>query len=125
MEGINKETGHIIDYYGNSLDNGRTKEALDAYAAAHRLAPNDRAYASWMRQAQARLRARKHEAVEPPLVYRAESVESINARNQQMRQSLIQPPVVAEPYGSQTQSPYVAQPGIPPPYQPDVPGQPR
>jgi len=71
------------------IDNGHTKEAFEAYAAAHRLAPKRPAYLAWTRDAQRRLQpptfGRGPRGFrEPPMVYRYDplrEVRRINAIN--------------------------------------------
>ena len=111
------------------LDNGHAREAFEAYAAAHRLAPRDPAYASWMRQAQSRIPGYRD-----PLA----RVEHMAAKQQEAaRRRWISGPGMGMPgvpplYGSQAPQPYVPQPpspygpqpGGPQPYQPPAPGPP-
>lgn len=108
------------------LDNGRVREARDAYAAAHGLAPKNLAYLAWARQAQRRLRpptfAGRGGFREPPMVYRRgpfSSVEAINAYNRRMMERRLRPPGPPRP-----PSPYPGQPGVPKPHQPPEPKQP-
>ena len=103
------------------LDNGHPKEAFDAYAAAHHLAPLDPAYSGWMQQAETRLR--------PPTYYRQPrpgdrggstvDVEAVNAYNRQLMEQQMQPPLSN---GPQRPPSYAPQPGLPQPYQPPTPG---
>ncbi len=108
------------------IDNGRTKEALDAYAAAHRLAPKCPVYLAWARGAQRRLQPAtfaRREFREPPRVYRNDpmaELERINAINRANRQKM-QPPMPGVP---QPQIPSRQNLGQPQPYRPHVPGQP-
>jgi len=110
------------------LDNGHAKEAFDTYAMARKLAPQDPAYLSWMRQADARLRPPAYAAGpngyrEPPTVYRnadpTAEIDRINAINRaNMQRMAPQPPGMQQP---------AVRPGVPnpyQPYQPPVPGQP-
>lgn len=108
------------------IDNGRTKEAFDAYAAANQLAPEHPVYLAWARDAQRRLRPptfAQQGFREPPRVYRNDSVvdiERINAINRaNMRR--MQPPMPGIP---QPPMPPRQNLGLPQPYQPPVPGQP-
>lgn len=110
------------------LDNGRVREARDAYAAAHRVAPKDPAYPAWTRLAERRLRPPRFVRTgpqgfpEPPMVYRRgpfKSVEELNAYNRRMMERRMRPPRAPGP-----PSPYPAQPGVPRPYQPPAPDQP-
>ena len=117
------------------LDNGHAKEAFEAYAVAQRLAPQDPAYPSWMRQAEARLM--------PPAIaddgYRFPSrgsnmdennpvaeIGRINAMNRaNMQRMAPQPPVTPPPASPSGSRP--PQPGVSNPYQshqPPAPGQP-
>ena len=109
------------------LDNGHAQEAFAAYAAAHRLAPQDPAHLAWMRQADARQqlpadRLGPQGVIEPPMVYRnadpAAEAERIKAINRTHLQRM-QPPAVPQP-----PSPYGPHPGIPQSYQPPAPGMP-
>ena len=127
----------LAQFLGNRghclLDNGHAREAFDAYAMARKLAPEDPAYPSWMRQAQARLtpptvagRAPRRE----PNIYRNDpraELERINAMNRASRQPIGgQPSGVPSPYDSRPPQPTVPQSGMPTPYQPyqpPVPGQ--
>jgi hypothetical protein len=84
------------------IDNGRTKEAFDAYAAANRLAPKHPAYLAWARDAQRRLQPptfARQGCREPPMVYRNDpmpDIEPINAINRaNMRR--MQPPMPGVP----------------------------
>lgn len=71
------------------LDNGRAREALDAYSAAHRLAPQNPKYMSWVRQAQRKLAPPGYARMNPdvlPMPSQARrridaGVEAINAYN--------------------------------------------
>ena len=108
------------------IDNGRTKEAFDAYAAANRLAPKRPAYLAWARDAQRRLQPptfARQGFREPPMVYRNDAmadVDRINAINRaNMRR--MQPPMPGVP---QPPMPPRQNLGLPQPYQPPVPGQP-
>ncbi len=108
------------------IDNGRTKEAFDAYAAANRLAPKHPAYLAWARDAQRRLQPPTFAGQgfrEPPMVYRNDpmaDIERINAINRaNMRR--MQPPMPGVP---QPPMPPRQNLGLPQPYQPPVPGQP-
>jgi hypothetical protein len=108
------------------IENGRTKEAFDAYAAANRLAPKHPAYLAWARDAQRRLQPptlARQGFREPPMVYRNDpmaDVERINAINRaNMRR--MQPPMPGVP---QPPMPPRQNLGLPQPYQPPVPGQP-
>ncbi|NIA16256.1 MAG: hypothetical protein GWP08_19510 [Nitrospiraceae bacterium] len=105
------------------LDNGHPKEAFDAYAAAHRLAPLDPAYSGWMRQAEVRFRPQGRMAIDPrgfrqprpgnrgrPMM----DVRAINAHNRRLMEQRMRP---SRPNGQ--------QPGAPQPYQPPTPGPPR
>ena len=111
------------------LDTGRTKAAFSAYVAAHRLAPDDPQYRVWVAQAQARLMPRTvatggpHGFREPPMVYRMESVEAINAHNRRIMQQRMRPPSPPNPRRT-LPSPYQPgppQPGFPQPHRPPVP----
>ena len=107
------------------LDNGRAKEAFDAYAVAQKLAPHDPAYLSWMRQADARLRPPAYVADRLPRrgpnIYQNDplaEIDRINAINRANMQRM-----APQPQGMQP----AARPGMPnpyQPYQPPVPGQP-
>jgi len=105
------------------LDNGRTREARDAYAAAHRLAPQDPAYLAWTRQAEARLsppryaiaggrRVRDRAVVRRngpiPDIRGVEPTTSHNGRPMEQR---MRPPVPL---------PYAPQPGMPHPAYRDI-----
>lgn len=120
------------------LDNGRTKEASDAYAAAHRLAPEDPIYLAWARQARRRLQpptvARgPHGFREPPMVYRDDplaEIERLNAirrANTRLRQGYgghMQRPQLPVPVAPQTPPPPRPNLAVPPAYRSPVPGQP-
>ena len=95
-------------------ETGRAKDAVAAYASAHRLAPKDPAYAIWMRMAQSRL-----PGYHDPL----EEAERVFASDQEARRRLGQPqnPGMPEPglpngldprgsHGPQPPSPYGPQP---------------
>jgi hypothetical protein len=108
------------------IDNGRTKEAFDAYAAANRLAPKHPAYLAWARDAQRRLQPptfARQGFREPPMVYVYRNdpmadIERINAINRaNMRR--MQPPMPGVP---QPPMPPRQDLGLPQPYQPPVPG---
>ncbi len=108
------------------IDNGRTKEAFNTYAAANRLAPKHPAYLAWARDAQRRLLPptfARQGFREPPMVYRNDpmaDIERINAINRaNMRR--MQPPM---PGVLQPPMPPRQNLGLPQPYQPPVPGQP-
>ena len=112
------------------LDNGRTREALDVYSAAHRLAPQDPKYAGWVQQAQRRLAPPVHartnfDALPMPSKARRidTQVEAINAYNRRMMDARIAPPMTTVPSG--VPSPHAGYPGAVQPYQPRVPGRPR
>lgn len=113
------DRGHCL------LDNGHAKEAFTAYAAAAKLAPQDPAYVSWMRQANARLRPPGYAAGpnghrEPPMVYRRDDTD--------LHRYVMPSP---QPAGMQRPAPMYGprpyQPDVPKPYhpnQPPAPGQP-
>ena len=129
----------LASFLGNRghclLDNGHPKEALDTYAAGQKLAPQDPAYLSWMRQAEARLR--------PPAIawdgYRlprrgsniyendpAAEVDRINALNRANMQRMT-PQLPGMPQPPSSYGPRPPQSGVPNayrPYEPPVPGQP-
>lgn len=109
------------------LDNGRTRESFDAYAAAHRLAPQDPSYLAWARDAQRRLHPptfAQQGFREPPMVYRNDpmaDIERINAINRANMQRT-QPPISGVP---QPPMPPRQNLGLPPGFQPQqMPGQP-
>ena len=111
------------------LDTRRTREALDAYAAAHRRAPKDPAYLAYARQAARRLRppmfaTRRGSFPEPPLVYRdpTPDLHRINAAN---RTRLGRVPLPPTPTATQPPTPYHPQPGFPNPTQPPTSGFPQ
>jgi|WetSurMetagenome_2_1015567.scaffolds.fasta_scaffold73731_2 hypothetical protein len=100
------ERGHCL------LDNGHPKEAFEAYAAAHRLVPQDPAYAGWMRLAESRFRpptyatldSRYYRQPRPGEPGGPISVEAINAYNQYLMNRRMPSPV---PMGPQTPRPPV------------------
>lgn len=114
------------------LDTGRAKAAFDAYALARKLAPQDPAYPSWMRQAEARLRPPVYAGRPPhrgPDIYQNDSladIDRITAINQASTH-------LCQGFGGQVQgmAPQpsgmqpAAQPGAPNPYQPYQPPVPR
>jgi len=110
------------------LDNGRTREAVDAYAAAHRLAPQDPAYLAWMQQGKGRFGpsrpvAGPRDSREPPMVYRNDplaDLEWVNALNHANMQRS-QPPMPGVPQIPMPPRPY---PGLPQPGQPPAPARP-
>ncbi len=124
-----EELASFLASRGHCLtDNGQTEEALNAYAAAHRLAPKHPAYLAWARDAQRRLQpptfAQGPQGFrEPPMVYRNSpmaEIERINAMNHaNMRRT--QP---AAPGVPQSPIPPRQNVGLPQRYQPPVPGQP-
>ena len=105
------------------LDTGRRKEAAEAYAAAHRLAPKDPAYFAWMRQAEGRslppglAGAGPGGPSQPRIVYRRDplaELERINAINRANIRRTAEPP-----HPPLT----VPRPGAAQPNRPPVPGQ--
>ena len=124
-----EELANFLASRGHCLiDNGRTKEAFGAYAAAHRLAPKDPAYLAWARDAQRRLQpptfaTGPHGFPEPPMVYRNDpmaEIERINAINRANMQRM-HPPMPGAP---QTPIPPRPHLGLPQPHRPPVPAQP-
>ncbi len=111
------------------LDNGRASQARDAYAAAHRLVPNEPTYLAWARQAESR--TRQAEFPDPPMVYPSGAldhlrrIEAINAHNRQMVQEGIRPPKPPTPQVPRPPLPHGPKPGGPHPYRPPGPGRPR
>jgi hypothetical protein len=109
------DRGHCL------LDNGHPKEAFEAYAAANRLAPQDPAYSSWMRQAEARFRPPTYTAIDPHYYRQPRpgepggpvNIEAINAHNRQlMEQRMPMPgPNRQQPPGTQPLQP--STPGLP------------
>ena len=108
-------------------DTGRAKEAVAAYAAAHRLAPKDPAYAGWMRMAQGRVPGYLDPLDEAEWVFAADQE---SRRRLAQRQDLGMPgpgvlnrPHPPGPYGPQPPSPYGLHPlpphgtAPPPPYE--------
>jgi len=80
------------------LDNGRAEEAFQAYAAAHRLAPENPAYLAWAQQVERRLHpediARRVGTPRPPTVYRQDplaEVKRINAINRARLERMADP----------------------------------
>lgn len=109
------------------LDNGRTREALDAYSAARRLAPKDPTYLAWARQAERRVRP---PALAGPTGFRPPSrphrdpmldVERINAMNRASMRRMMQPP---RPGAPGAPWPQAAQAGVSRPSEPIQPAQP-
>ena len=84
------------------LDTGRATEALDAYAAAQRLAPRDPIYAGWTRVAQSRLTGHRDPLAE---------AERVIANPQADMRRMAPPP---EPGWPRTSLPY--GPRVPAPY---------
>jgi len=122
----------LASFLGNRghclLDNGRPKEAFGTYAMARKLAPQSPAYASWMRQAEARFGPPAYASgppihSEPPMVYRnagpTPEIDRINAINRANTRQM-QPPMQGVP---QPMAPRQNL-GLPRPYLPPVPGQP-
>ena len=122
------------------LDIGRFEEAKEAYASAQRLSAKDPYLASFIRQADSRIKAREYAqamkgaTTQPVVVGRAQyrpgdldedlrRVEAINTSNRRVMEERMRRPTPPSPYG-----PQVPQPGVPnphQPYQPPMPGQPR
>jgi len=110
------------------LDTRRTREALDAYTVAHRLAPKEPAYLAYARQAARRLRPPTFATArggfrEPPLVYRDLAIETerMNAANQiRFGRGTLPPPTAPQSF-----LPYRPQRGLPTPPQPPTPGFPQ
>jgi len=106
------------------LDTGRTKDAFDSYAAAHRLAPRDPAYTGWMRMAQSRLPGYRDPLAEAEYLS-ARQQEA--ARREWLSSQGRRPPGVPPLYGPQApqryapQPPYPSGPHTPAPYAPQPP----
>jgi hypothetical protein len=129
----------LASFLGNRghclLDNGHAKEALDVYAAARKLAPQDPASLSWMRQARARLRppVLDDNGTRPPRrgpdMHQNDPLAEIDRMNA-MNRAKIGPSWPQTPGGPRPPSPdgpRPPQPGAPDPYQPrqpPIPGQP-
>ncbi|NQU25665.1 MAG: hypothetical protein HQ567_30630 [Candidatus Nealsonbacteria bacterium] len=127
------------------LENGRAKEALAAYTAACKLAPDDPVCQAFKRRAEGALRGRTVAGTrpprfpEPPMVYGRPSsgrrpdplaelrrIEAINAQNRRITEGQTRPPTPygaqsPSPYGPRPSTPYGPQPGSPPPVHPDTP----
>jgi hypothetical protein len=103
------------------LDNGRAREGLDAYAAAHRLAPKDPAYLAWARGADIRLRlptsGRPGRPGHPAMLYRPRrpDLDRIHDINRANAQRMMLPPV---PGGHRPDWPHLPKPAVPPPAPP-------
>ena len=105
------DRGHCL------LDNGHAKEALEVYAAGHKLAPLDPVYLAWMQSAEVRLRPQPgiggpgyRLPRRGPNIYETGTTEvnRINAMNQMSRQR----PQPGLPNGNQPNQP--PGPGQPP-----------
>jgi len=109
------------------MGNGQPQEALAAYTAAHRLAPETPVYLAWAQETRAKLNpavaGRRPAGMRVPMVYRntdpLAEIERINAINRaNMQRTHPQVPGVPQPpspYGPQPPDPYRPQPYGPPP----------
>ncbi len=127
------------------LDTGRRPAAAEAYAAAHRLVPEEPIYSAWRRQAEGLslptgfVGAGPSGFREPPYGRdRLAEVRRIEAINRVNMQRLTPPPWPPQPAVPSPLSPHATQPGVPPPpspygtqsgfpqpYQPPAPGFPQ